>query len=71
MEINLFYASTIIFRAGAYLDLLLEGGTQNFSLIQTQNVQIKFLVIFKSGDSLISVVFYFNLMLDPLNLTFM
>jgi hypothetical protein len=31
----------------AYLNLLLGGETQIFSLIQAQNVQVKFLVIFK------------------------
>jgi hypothetical protein len=37
---------------GAYLDLLLGGGgTQFFSFIQAQNLQIKCLVIFKSGES--------------------
>jgi hypothetical protein len=44
--------------AGAYLDLLL-GGTQIFSLIQAQNLQVKFLVIFISSESLIFVVFFF------------
>jgi hypothetical protein len=32
---------------------------QIFSLIQAQNVQVKFLVIFISGESLIFVVFFF------------
>jgi hypothetical protein len=43
--------------ARAYLDLLL-GGTQIFSLIQAQHLQVKYLVIFKSGGSLIFVVFF-------------
>jgi hypothetical protein len=53
---------------GAYLDLLLGGGaTQIFSIIQVQNLQVKFLVIFKSGEFLIFVVFFFfNLMPNPL-----
>jgi hypothetical protein len=42
--------------SGAYLDLLLGRATQVFSLIQAQNVQ--FLVIFKSGESLIFVIFF-------------
>jgi hypothetical protein len=48
---------------GVYSDLLLgEGGTnQIFSLIQAQNVQVKCLVIFKSGKSLMVVVFFFFL----------
>jgi hypothetical protein len=33
--------------------------TQIFSLIQVQNLQVKFLVVFKSGESLIFVVFFF------------
>jgi hypothetical protein len=45
--------------SGAYLNLLLEGGNQIFSLIQAQNLQVKCLVIFKSGESLIFVVFFF------------
>jgi hypothetical protein len=46
---------------GAYLDLLLEGGaTQIISLIQAQNLQVKFLVIFKSGESLISFLIFLN-----------
>jgi hypothetical protein len=58
----------------AYLDLLLGGGeTQIFSLIQAQHLQVKFLVIFKSSESLIFVVFlfiFFNLMPDPLRIDF-
>jgi hypothetical protein len=48
---------------GAYIDLLLEGGgvTPIFFLIQAKNVQVKFLVTFKSGESLIFVVFFFFL----------
>jgi hypothetical protein len=46
--------------SGAYLDLLLGvGGDSNFSLIQAQNLQVTFLVIFKSGESLIFVFFFF------------
>jgi hypothetical protein len=44
--------------SGAYLDLLLEGATQIISLIQAQHLQVKFLLIFKSGDSLIIVVIF-------------
>jgi hypothetical protein len=33
-------------------------GIQIFALIQSRNVQVKFLVIFKSGESLIFVVFF-------------
>jgi hypothetical protein len=40
-------------------DRLLGGATQFFSLIQAQNLQAKCLVIFKSGESLIFVVFFF------------
>jgi hypothetical protein len=36
-----------------------EGGDSIFSLIQAQNVQVKFLIIFKSGEFLIFVVFFF------------
>jgi hypothetical protein len=36
-----------------------EGATQFFSLIQVQNVQVKCLVIFKSGESLIFMAFFF------------
>jgi hypothetical protein len=47
------------------------GVTQMFSLIQTQNSQVKCLVIFKSGESLIFVVFFFfNLISDPLRIDF-
>jgi hypothetical protein len=44
--------------AEAYLDLLLGrgGATQFFSLIQVQNLQVKFLIILKSGESLIIVI---------------
>jgi hypothetical protein len=49
------------FSEGAYLYLLLEGGTQIFSLIQAQNLQVKLLVIFISGESLIFVFFFFIL----------
>jgi hypothetical protein len=46
----------------AYLNLLLGGKvTQIFSLIQAQNLQVKLLVLFKSGESLIFMVFFFNL----------
>jgi hypothetical protein len=45
--------------SGAYKDLLLGGGTQIFSLIKAQNVQVKFLLIFIPGESLIFVVFFF------------
>jgi hypothetical protein len=45
-------------------------GTQIFSLIQAQNVQVKLLAIFNSGKSLIFVVFFFNLMPDPLRIDF-
>jgi hypothetical protein len=46
------------------------GGRLKFffnSIIQTQNLQVKFLVIFKSGESL---VFFFDLMLDPHRIDF-
>jgi hypothetical protein len=49
---------TIRLLAGAYLDLLLGGETQFFFLIQAQNLQVKFLVIFKSSESLIIVVLF-------------
>jgi hypothetical protein len=49
----------VVICAVAYLDLLLgEGETQIFSLFQAQNLQVNFLVIFKSGKSLIFVVFF-------------
>jgi hypothetical protein len=58
----------------AYLDLLLlgRGRLKFFSLIQAQNIQIKCLVIFKSGESLIFVVFFFffNLIPNPLRIDF-
>jgi hypothetical protein len=42
--------------SGVYLDLLLgEGATQIISLIQAHNLQ----VIFKSGESLIFMFFFF------------
>jgi hypothetical protein len=50
-------------KPGVYLDLLLwgerGGTTQIFSSIEAQNLQVKFLVVFKSGESLIYVVFFF------------
>jgi hypothetical protein len=39
--------------AGSYLDLHIGGGCT------TQNIQVKFLVIFKSGESSIFVIFFF------------
>jgi hypothetical protein len=36
-----------------------RGGIQIFSLIYAQNLQVKFLVVFKSDESLIFVVFFF------------
>jgi hypothetical protein len=55
--------------SGSYLDLLLGGGaTEFFSLIEAQNLQVKFLVIFKSGDSLTFVVFFFFYNLMPVHL---
>jgi hypothetical protein len=39
--------------------------------MQAQNLQVKFLVIFKSGELLLFVVFFlFNLMSDPLRIDF-
>jgi hypothetical protein len=38
---------------------LTSRGDSNFFLIQAQNLQVKFLVIFKSGESSIFVVFFF------------
>jgi hypothetical protein len=43
--------------------------TQIFSLIQAQNVQITFLIVLKSGEPLIFVIF-FNLISDPLRMDF-
>jgi hypothetical protein len=56
--------------SGAYLDLLLGGATQIFSLIHVQNFQVKFLGIFKSDESLIFVVLFFNLIPGPLIIDF-
>jgi hypothetical protein len=44
------------------------GATQIFSLIQAQNLQVHFLVIFISGESLIFVGFFF--IKDPLGMVF-
>jgi hypothetical protein len=58
-----FYRATICGQCvpRAYLDLLLGrgGGDSIFFLIRAQNLQVKFLVIFESGESLILVVFFF------------
>jgi hypothetical protein len=50
-----------MFKAGAYIDLILggEGGESNFFLIKAQNVQVKLSVIFEANVSLIFVVFFF------------
>jgi hypothetical protein len=43
-----------------------------FFLIQAQNLQVQLLVVLKSGESLIFVFFFFNLIvhLDPLGIDF-
>jgi hypothetical protein len=68
----MWYDTALLYKSEAYLDLLLGGGraTQIFSSIQAHNLQVKFLVIFKSGEFLIICDFFFNLILDPLRIDF-
>jgi hypothetical protein len=56
--------------AEAYLEIPLGGmTTQIFPLIQAQNIQVQFLLIFKSDESLIFLVFS-NVMPDTLRIDF-
>jgi hypothetical protein len=54
------YGSHTIGISGVFR-LTSRGGAQFFSLIQAQNLQVKLLVIFKSGESLIFLFIYFFL----------
>jgi hypothetical protein len=68
---TVFLGMTCTGDVGAYINFILWGMIKIFSLIQAQKLQVKFLVVFKSDESLIFVVFFFfNLMPDLLESTF-